>query len=203
MKDTKWQITNTTVKPPLRDPRTGKDMRTITERVGHYVSFVDNTGRKYMLTQHSRTIVSELNQGILNLAQGDFIKVDRIDDIAEVLKSHAARIARAPAAAAASMPILAAPAKTTAVPSAVATAQSVMNENTYTNLDTPETPDVGQPLTNHGSSRRAFATEMGSSSKGSDTTESGAVNPDGEPNFAVIARHDQQGRRKRKNVPTY
>jgi len=178
MKDTKYKVTNTTVKPPKVDPKTKRDLRTMVEKVGHAVTFVDNTGRKHTLYQHKPVMVSELNQGILNLKDGGFVKIEKVDDISEILKPHAAkRVMAAERGEKTEMPAL-------SFESPYADPESV-----------EETPNLGEPKSNHGINRRAHAVEMGNSSKGMDTTESDAVNPDGPVNFAVTAKHNAKTRR--------
>lgn len=180
MKDSKYKVTNTTVKPPRLDPKTKKDLRTMVEKVGHVVTFADSTGRKHTLYQHKPAIVSEVNQGILNLQQGGFVKIERVDDISEILKSHTAKTHTAPVAP-------------TGTPMPQLSFDSPLN-----GADTvDETPNYGEPMSNHGINRRAHAAEMGLTGHSSDTTETGSVNPDGAPNFAVTAKHNAKPRREK------
>lgn len=183
MKDTKYKVTNTTVKPPQIDPKTKKDMRKMVEKVGHVVTFVDNTGRKHTLYQHKPVIVSEVNQGILNLQAGGFVKIEKVDDITDVLKTHATKTHKAPAA-----------------PKPENAPMSPLEfDGPFKDSDSAEeTPNMGEPLSNHGLNRRAHAAEMGLSSKSSDITESDAVNPDGTPNFAVTAKHNVKSRKSKE-----
>lgn len=88
----KFKITNTTVKPPKLDPKTGKDMRTAIEKVGHSVQFRvgpdQTTARVVRLIQGMSTLVDNLDPGLLNLQRGGFIRIEPIKDIAAALREH-------------------------------------------------------------------------------------------------------------------
>ena len=88
MQQKKFKIVNTTVKPVRKDPTSGADLRTTTEKVGHAVSFVDQSGGAVMVTQAHPRIVDTLSEGILRLNRGGYIRIESIEDVVTVLKNH-------------------------------------------------------------------------------------------------------------------
>lgn len=84
---TYYRVTNTTVKPPRRD-KDGKDLRTTTEKVGHYVTFKKSDKEHTTLPQGRSTLVSNIDEGLMNLARGQLVSIQKIDDISTALKEH-------------------------------------------------------------------------------------------------------------------
>jgi len=191
----KYKIINTTIKPLRRDPKTGADLRSSTEKVGHPVSFRNEKDQVVLVHQSQPRIVDELSEGILRLQRGGFIHIEEIDDVITALRQHAVppkaqAVAAAPAADKAkpkpSAPVAPAP---KAPPEAAPEAQFFTPD-----LFAPD-PVAAQELsaddggTHPSAARQAKAVEMGR-----DTYEQeggreydGATNPDGDPNFLVTA----------------
>lgn len=88
----KFKVTNTTVKAVRKDPKTGNDIRTATEKVGHGVQFRvgpdPQTARLIRLQQGQSTLVDALDPGLLNLQRGGFVRIEPIKDIAAALQEH-------------------------------------------------------------------------------------------------------------------
>lgn len=83
-----YKITNNTVRP-VRLDKDGKDVRTVLEKVGHSVRFVDNNERQHTLYQNRFSIITGLNAGILGLQRGGFIHIEEIKNLAHALREHA------------------------------------------------------------------------------------------------------------------
>lgn len=99
-----YRIINTTVKKPRLDKQ-GKDVRTAVERVGHAVSFKGDRGQDIILSATRSVILKDLDEGLLGLQRGNYVRIEQIKDVAEALKQHAeegteARSERTKAAAA-------------------------------------------------------------------------------------------------------
>ena len=154
-----YKLTNTTVKPPKRDPKTGVDLRTTLEKVGHVVSFRGRNNESVMVGQNKSHILYELTEGIIGLQRGGHVSVERIDDVMTLLAQH------------------------TNKPAARATApQAAVADNPMAKLEESQQSEAA-------SGRMASAIEMGlddHKQKGGNEYE-GATNPDGEPNFLVTA----------------
>jgi hypothetical protein len=84
----KYRITNTTVKPPRVGP-SGKDTRTTIERVGHFVQWRDEQDRMISFPVGSPKFVNKVDGGLMGLARGGYIKIEKIGDVTEVLEEHA------------------------------------------------------------------------------------------------------------------
>ena len=84
----KYKIINTTVKPPKLNPRTGADMRTMTDKVGYTVSVRTDKNEMIMVDKLRPKIVDHLNEGMLRLMRGGFIRIEQIDDVTSILKQH-------------------------------------------------------------------------------------------------------------------
>lgn len=83
-----YKVINTTVKPPKLNPRTGQDLRPMTDKVGHNVKFITNDGKEVIVERHRPRIVDHINEGMLRLQRGKFIRIEEIDDVTSVLKKH-------------------------------------------------------------------------------------------------------------------
>jgi hypothetical protein len=159
-----YKLTNTTVKPPKRDPKTGVDLRTMLEKVGHVVSFRGRNNESVMVGQNKSHILYELTEGIIGLQRGGHVSVERIDDVMTLLAQHTNKPA----------------ARATAPQAAVADNPMAKEPDSSEASDYAEIPS---------SERMASAIEMGlddHKQKGGSEYE-GATNPDGEPNFLVTA----------------
>ena len=179
-KSKKYLIENTTVKPPRVDPKTGRDARSQTEVNGHVVSFRDNNDKPHLLhPSRPPAIVSELNEGIISLARGGFVRIKEIDDVVQALKAHT--LHNEPVAA---RPVTAKKAQSE-LPAQTEAPQS----------DEDAAPQEGEEE----SSRRVRAVEMGQDdyAQRNGAEMDGAVNPDGDPNFLVRAPRGGQGRKRR------
>jgi len=86
----KYKITNTTIKLPRLNPRTGKDMRTAVERVGHGVSIRAGANEQIIIQPHRARLFDNVSEGMLRLRDGKFISIEEIGDVSDVLKSHVA-----------------------------------------------------------------------------------------------------------------
>lgn len=84
----RFKITNTTIKKPKLHPKTNEDMRKMVEKVGHNVAFRTDTGERVEVERHRPRIVSSVNEGMLRLQRGGFIRIDPIDDVVDVLQQH-------------------------------------------------------------------------------------------------------------------
>lgn len=156
---TYFKVTNTTVKPPRRD-KNGEDTRSTIEKVGHYVTFKKNNNEHTILAQGKSTIVSTIDEGLMSLARGQLVSIQKIEDISTALKEHTLDNQKQRQAA----------------------NQALKDE--------------------HKPKRAAKAVQMGEDKHGTDVKEaseySGAVNPDGNPNFVAVATKKKRGRRKKE-----
>lgn len=88
----KFKVTNTTVKPVRKDPKTGQDLRTAVEKVGHGVQFRvgqdQQTARVVRLQQGQSTLIDNIDHGLLNLQRGGFVRIEQVKDIAAELQAH-------------------------------------------------------------------------------------------------------------------
>ena len=89
-KELRYKLINTTIKPLLRDKRTGKDLRTAVEKVGHPVQFRDKKDNVIAIPAGRHRIVeeSEITGGILGLKRGGFIDIQSIKSIGDALKEY-------------------------------------------------------------------------------------------------------------------
>lgn len=83
----KYKVINTTVKPP-KLTREGKDPRNWTEKLGHGVQFRNPQGDIVKVDTNRPRITDYLNEGMLRLQRGGFIRIEEIGDVTEVLKKH-------------------------------------------------------------------------------------------------------------------
>jgi len=84
----RYKIVNTTVKKPRLHPKTGEDLRPTVEKVGHNVAFRSDTNERIEVERHRPRIVSHVNEGMLRLQRGGFIRIEEIDDVTSVLQKH-------------------------------------------------------------------------------------------------------------------
>lgn len=86
----KYKVTNTTIKDPRINPRTGKDMRSAVERVGHGVSIRLGAQEQVILQPHRARLFDNITEGMLRLRDGKLIAIEEIGDVSDVLKNHVA-----------------------------------------------------------------------------------------------------------------
>jgi len=84
----KYKITNTTVKAPKLHPKTGADLRSAVERVGHGITIRPNNNEHIIIQTNRSRIFDHVNEGMLRLQRGKFIRIEEIEDVSEVLKNH-------------------------------------------------------------------------------------------------------------------
>ncbi|NDC22588.1 MAG: hypothetical protein EBZ49_00435 [Proteobacteria bacterium] len=83
----KYRIINTTVKPVRLDAN-GKDTRKTIERVGHGVQWRDEQDRVINLQANKQYFVNRIDGGLLGLARAGLIKIEKVDDVTDVLSEH-------------------------------------------------------------------------------------------------------------------
>lgn len=83
----KYKIINTTVKKPRLGPG-GVDLRSWTEKLGHGVQFRNAAGEIVKVDANRPRITDFVNEGMLRLQRGGFIRIEEISDVTEVLKKH-------------------------------------------------------------------------------------------------------------------
>jgi hypothetical protein len=83
----KYKIINTTVKPPKLN-KAGVDVRPWTEKLGHGVQFRNMNNEIVKVDTNRPRITDYLNEGMLRLQRGGFIRIEEIGDVTEVLKKH-------------------------------------------------------------------------------------------------------------------
>lgn len=86
----KFKVTNTTIKKPRINPRTGKDVRSAGDRVGHGVSIRMNVNEQIIIQPQRARLFDSLSEGMLRLRDGGFISIEEIGDVSDVLKNHVA-----------------------------------------------------------------------------------------------------------------
>jgi hypothetical protein len=84
----RFKLVNTTVKKPKLHPKTGADLRTAIERVGHDVEVILNSGVPLRIEKHRPRIVDHLNEGMHRMETYGYIRIDPIEDVTQVLKNH-------------------------------------------------------------------------------------------------------------------
>lgn len=175
----KYKIINTTIKPPRVCPKTKEDLRSTVERVGHGVSFRTDDGQHVVVPVNQPRLVSTLNEGILRLARGHFIRIEEVDDVVTALKQHTLQPQSKSEAQA--------PVRSRRVGAEVQSTES--SEKVQDSLFSPDQDAVANSdIVAHPASRRqARAVEMGKDDyRGGEGKEyEGATNPDGNPNFLV------------------
>lgn len=86
----RFRVTNTTVKKPKYN-KEGKDVRTVTEKVGHAVQWRDEKDALIQLYPSRSKIVDKILPSIQSLADGMYVKIELIDSIGKVLAEHTQR----------------------------------------------------------------------------------------------------------------
>ena len=84
----KYKITNTTIKQPRLHVKTGQDVRSCVERVGHGITIRTNDNAHHIVQVNRSKIFDHLTEGMLRLHRGNFIAIEEITDVSEVLRNH-------------------------------------------------------------------------------------------------------------------
>ncbi len=181
----RYLVHNNTIKPSRVDPKTGKDVRSLLEANGHAVEFrTKSRDQPYLLLPNQNPVIlSELDEGIINLVRGGYLRLEEVDDIVSALKVHSIGNKSEPrSGATASTP--------TSVSAAAGTGQPALFEDTtvgarkYDELDHTRAVEMG---------RDDYAQAGGSEHES-------AINPDGNPNFLVRAKTNPKGRQRRERT---
>jgi hypothetical protein len=178
----RYLIHNATIKTPRVDPKTGLDHRSLLEVNGHAVEFrtKDRDQPHLLMPNQNPVILSELNEGIINLVRGGYLRLEEVDDIVSALKVHSLGNNQTSKGAAAA----AAAAQTGGQSALFNEATAAAGASKY------ETPKYTR------------AVEMGRDDYGqkSGSELEGAINPDGNPNFLVRAKTNPKGRQRRERA---
>lgn len=84
--DTRYKITNTTVKQP-RLNKLGIDTRKAVEKVGHMVKFTEGDNER-ILPPGRTVIVTRLDAGLISLEHGGFVKIEKIANSVNALRNN-------------------------------------------------------------------------------------------------------------------
>jgi hypothetical protein len=178
----RYKVINNTIKAPRRDPKSGKDLRPLIEKIGYNISI----GPQGLTPKPPRnfTILSDLDEGVLKLYNSGLVRIEEIEDFATLLKKHAAPtsddVLHEEAPAAESMPEPEAPAP----------------------VEVPKAEPKRAHAVEMGKDERENQEKHAHQEIGSENSD--AVNPDGKPNFQVTAESDHTrgkrgGKKGRKN----
>lgn len=154
----RYKIVNTTIKAPRPHPKTGVDQRSQVEKVGHNVSFRLDNNDRVEVERHRPRIVAHVNEGMLRLRKGGYIRIDPIDDVTEILQKHTLGNKKAD---------LFEP-----------------DEGVKSSLD--DIAEVSHPAAERRVAKAVQMGEDSHEQKSGKEVE-GAINPDGDPNFVVKA----------------
>jgi hypothetical protein len=91
MEDTKlkrYKLINTTVKPPKLHPRTGQDLRSTVDKVGHSLEVILDNGASVIIDKYRPRIVDHVNEGMHRLQRTGLLKIEVIEDVTAMLKPH-------------------------------------------------------------------------------------------------------------------
>lgn len=166
----KYKVINTTIKKPIINPKTGADMRPTINRVGHNVSFRLDTGERVEVERHRPRIVPHVNEGMLRLQRGGYIRIESIDDVTDILQKHTLDSKK---------------------PDLFKPDDHVKSEGRNETVES----EVA-----HSSASKVKAVQMGEDTyaQRSGAEMEGAINPDGDPNFVVKA--DKNAKRSKKGA---
>lgn len=91
MAETKrYLIYNTTRKPFTACPKTGKDLRSVRQKVGHTISFRDENNESRMVAPgQPPAITTRISEGLLLLRADGQVHVKEMKDISEAMAAHA------------------------------------------------------------------------------------------------------------------
>ena len=210
MNQTRYRITNATVKPKRIDKKSGKDLRSTIERRGHPVQWRDAKGNVYSVNPGGNSrFVSEVPEGLLRLARGGLVAIEEFTGgVTEQMKQHT---------------LGARTASTTEVKTAAAaekTEEEAKNASegdsvpTKVDDETPAAPGETQPeeilpanqdavnaAAKAAPAQKVGAVEMGKDDhgegkEGDSTGYPGAVNPDGADKHTVVAGNHRTTKKK-------
>lgn len=185
MDQKRYMVHNTTRKAARIDPKTGQDVRSVRDKVGHNISFRNEDDMSTVVTPGKFAITARINEGLMNLQRSGDCAIKEIKDITEAMAAHALTPEQNSRAT-----------RPTAGP-APQTPADVASQRTLF----PEDSNKSE----HGVSRErqpAKAVAMGEDKHeqrgGREHGE--AVNPDGEPNFLVKTKEISRQRRGGKGA---
>lgn len=84
----KYKLINTTIKKAKIHPKTGKDLRTAVEKIGHPVKIRKENGQEIYVDRHRPRIVDEITEGMLSMHRGKYIRIEEIADEGDIWKKH-------------------------------------------------------------------------------------------------------------------
>lgn len=154
----KFKVINTTIKKPITHPKTGADLRSAVQRVGHNVSFRLDTGERVEVERHRPRIVSHINEGMLSLQRRGYLRIEAIDDVTDILQKHTFDSKK---------------------PDLFKPDDNVKSEG--------ETEAVKAPAQEEAFKAKAVQMGEDDYKQRSGAEMEGAINPDGDPNFVVKA----------------
>ena len=217
MSSARFEIRNTTVKPPKIDRKSGKDTRTTREKRGFLVQWRDSSGQTYTIAPGANQrprFVNEVSEGLLRLKEGKLVSITEIQGgVAAQMKQHTLGAARQVSSTqnraavnqarkeSQAMDQDLAPSPLEAAPAAVPPPQAAdagepAGEAQPPALDPEETPASNQEQADAAAAAahdgKASAVEMGQDDhgegkEGDGTGYEGAVNPDGPDKHTVVA----------------
>ena len=82
----KWKVVNTTIKAITKDER-GNDTRKSMDKIGHPVMFKDGKN-PIVIHAGQMKLITEMNTGIMALQRGGYVRIEKIEDMADALKDH-------------------------------------------------------------------------------------------------------------------
>jgi hypothetical protein len=83
---TQYRITNTTIKPEKLV--NGRDTRKVIEKIGYSIQFYDAGGQPITLPPGQSRLTQELNDGLINFNDMGLVKVEKIENVANLLQDH-------------------------------------------------------------------------------------------------------------------
>lgn len=171
---TQYRVVNTTKKSPRLNAQ-GVDTRHISEKNGHSVQWRDQKDQVRLLSPDRFLLVTDLPEGLIRMHQEGLVRIEKVNGISELMQAHTESGKRT-------------------------TRRGLKKKE-------EETPAVAAPVaepaedTRPRSKRQAKAVEMGKDDYSKRVTMDGepGTNPDGPPNFAVVAP-SAETRKKNKEI---
>ena len=182
MEQKRYIVYNTSRKPQKLDRKTGKDLRTTTEKVGFNISFKNEDGASTVVTPGKFGTTTRVNEGLLNLQREGSCVIKPYGDVTDLMQNHALT------------PEVNSRAVHAAKPAAEPDQKPLFVEGEGEST-APQAPS------NERHDRKATAVLMGQDkheNRGGREHEA-ARNPDGEPNFLVKTNEVKRNRRDKGN----